>query len=362
MTMPSDIRLQGDAVIVEGELLVGTTSGARPVQVESGEIHAGGPAGGYSFADRAVGSFRNNPANGERWVLYAQGGQARLWSGVDAVNVVRKPGSSEFSLGTNGDVLATGAVRGATLQATGACTSGEVSTATVKATGAISAGSVAAGSAKVAGVVEAGSLVVNGTINAARFGFGAALELQDPRAPTTKLVPIETDLRPATPAAAKQSGGSESPGPRDPGLQQVAIPPRVALFHDFGPGRDRLVVNQSERYAGGVVVDSDLTVVGSITEASSITLKEDVRALDHENALAALDELHAVSFRYCADEPGTQHLGFIAEHVPDLVAQPGRDRLRPMDLIAVLTTVVQVQQRALSRLTDAVAELRGTPS
>ncbi len=46
-------------------------------------MHSGGQGAGYSFADRSVGSFVESPTGGERWVWYASGGTARLWSGTD---------------------------------------------------------------------------------------------------------------------------------------------------------------------------------------------------------------------------------------------------------------------------------------
>jgi hypothetical protein len=66
---------------------------ARPLHVEGLEVHSGGQAGGFSFADRsrAVADQRqalsNPPTRGERWVWYAQDGKARLWSGTDRLTV-----------------------------------------------------------------------------------------------------------------------------------------------------------------------------------------------------------------------------------------------------------------------------------
>ncbi len=56
--------------------------------------------------------------------------------------------------------------------------------------------------------------------------------------------------------------------------------------------------------------------------------------------------LSPVHFAYNAD-PNEQHLGFIAEDVPDLVATNARKALAPMDIVAVLTKTVQEQQRLL---------------
>jgi hypothetical protein len=67
-----------------------------------------------------------------------------------------------------------------------------------------------------------------------------------------------------------------------------------------------------------------------------------------------------VTFAY-RDAPGDPRVGFIAEDVPDLVARPGRTTLSALEIVAVLTKVVQEQQRAMEQQQQehqkAVAEL-----
>jgi hypothetical protein len=83
----------GDARL-RGSLSVGPVSGPaqRSIHVEGQEIHSGGPTGGYSFADRTTGSFVESPDAGQRWIWYATGGEARLWSTTDMLKV-RNPNS-----------------------------------------------------------------------------------------------------------------------------------------------------------------------------------------------------------------------------------------------------------------------------
>jgi hypothetical protein len=50
-------------------------------------------------------------------------------------------------------------------------------------------------------------------------------------------------------------------------------------------------------------------------------------------------------------------VGFVAEDVPDLVARPDRKTLSPMDIVAVLTRVVQEQQQRIEELTAKLAAL-----
>jgi len=71
----------------------------------------------------------------------------------------------------------------------------------------------------------------------------------------------------------------------------------------------------------------------------------------------ALDNLNAVKYTYKADEQKDLHIGFIAEEVPELLATPDRKGVSPMDVIAVLTKVVQEQQRTIAELQSRVKSL-----
>jgi len=62
---------------------IGSQQPGRTLHVEGTEVHSGGVQGGFSFADRHVGQLVDLPQHGERWVWYADGGAARLWSEED---------------------------------------------------------------------------------------------------------------------------------------------------------------------------------------------------------------------------------------------------------------------------------------
>ncbi len=95
----------------------GSTALARTLQTEGSEIHSGGPSGGFSFADRGTGAFVELPPNGERWVWYASGSTARLWSNGDKLTVT--PGGAvgigntgpAAKLDVTGDLKISGAFR-----------------------------------------------------------------------------------------------------------------------------------------------------------------------------------------------------------------------------------------------------------
>jgi hypothetical protein len=99
-----------------------------------------------------------------------------------------------------------------------------------------------------------------------------------------------------------------------------------------------------------------LTAGGIWTNASSREFKEDVCDLTSTEAMAALKDLNPVRFAYKLD-PKERHVGFIAEDVPDLVATPDRKSLSPMDIVGVLTKVVQDQQKTIDALSARIAEL-----
>ncbi|WP_406102684.1 hypothetical protein OG698_09890 [Streptomyces sp. NBC_01003] len=69
-------------------LAIATDDGPNAsLHVDGMGLHSGGGAGGYSFADRGLGDFVEQPTGGERWVWYAFDGAARLWSGEDRLSV-----------------------------------------------------------------------------------------------------------------------------------------------------------------------------------------------------------------------------------------------------------------------------------
>ncbi|MBN4050313.1 tail fiber domain-containing protein [Desulfobulbus sp. AH-315-M07] len=100
--------------------------------------------------------------------------------------------------------------------------------------------------------------------------------------------------------------------------------------------------------AGTAICDGGCT-------SSSRELKDNIRDLSTKEALATMRKLRPTRFTY--KHNGEEEVGFIAEDVPDLVAKPGRKGLDAMDIVAVLTKVVQQQQSELTRLRSLEARL-----
>ncbi len=89
---------------------------------------------------------------------------------------------------------------------------------------------------------------------------------------------------------------------------------------------------------------------------SSREYKENIQDLSAARALDAVRNLNPVTYNYKAI-PEQKHVGFIAEDVPDLVALNGRKALSPLDIIAVLTKVVQEQDKTIAELSKKLNNL-----
>jgi len=88
---------------------------------------------------------------------------------------------------------------------------------------------------------------------------------------------------------------------------------------------------------------------GNWINKSTRTSKENITALSSEDAMAAFHKLEPMTYNYKGDIKES-YVGFIAEDVPDLVAINSRDGLGAMDMVAVLTKVVQEQDKKIAKL------------
>ncbi|HEX8408637.1 MAG TPA: tail fiber domain-containing protein [Thermoanaerobaculia bacterium] len=95
---------------------------------------------------------------------------------------------------------------------------------------------------------------------------------------------------------------------------------------------------------------------GNWVNASSRDVKQEIHQLDRDAAIDAMKALQPVTFAYNGN-PAETHVGFIAEEVPDLVATADRKGLSSMDVVAVLTKVIQEQQRAIEDLQTRLQHL-----
>ena len=131
-----------------------------------------------------------------------------------------------------------------------------------------------------------------------------------------------------------------------------AVSADTLQLNSDGQWRVKINPNNSIRFRNGAIV----TQAGTFVNASSRALKENIHALSAEDARATLAELEPVRFNYkvTADD---EQVGFIAEDVPELVATEERTGVASMDITAVLTRVVQDQQRVMDEQEQRIADL-----
>lgn len=103
-------------------------------------------------------------------------------------------------------------------------------------------------------------------------------------------------------------------------------------------------------------VEGNALIVGNLELGSSREYKNNIQTLEKKEAIEALKALRPVRFNY-KNDPAEESVGFIAEEVPDLVATNSRKTLNPMDVVAVLTKVIQEQQRTIEELSRKVDDL-----
>lgn len=137
-------------------------------------------------------------------------------------------------------------------------------------------------------------------------------------------------------------------------------------------GTNPIIVYNAAKNAGGAIVNRPLVTFrnnnvakvtiaanGNVTatsfvSASSRSLKEDIQTLDSDKASSTLDQLTPVQFIYKDDPTKDPRVGFIAEDVPDLIAEPGRKSVPVMDIVALITKVVKDQQKTIAVQTSNI--------
>ncbi len=141
------------------------------------------------------------------------------------------------------------------------------------------------------------------------------------------------------------------------------VPTRLAFEVGSNFGRaERMVINSlgyvgigtsNPTYPLQMASGARCTTGGVWTNASSREYKENIKELSSSDALLAFNKLNPVTYNYKVDK-ADKHVGFIAEDVPDLVATPDKKALSPMDIVALLTKVVQEQQKTIAELNEKV--------
>ena len=127
----------------------------------------------------------------------------------------------------------------------------------------------------------------------------------------------------------------------------------------LGTGGGELVIQSpTKNFRDARMIIGGVTVFesGHLVTASSRELKTNIKLLDTQAAMDAFHQLQPVSYEYKAQK-GEPVVGFIAEDIPDLVAMPSRKALDSTEIVAVLTKVVQEQDKQLKLQAEKIAKL-----
>jgi hypothetical protein len=120
----------------------------------------------------------------------------------------------------------------------------------------------------------------------------------------------------------------------------------------YETGSNKLYIDNSGTslpLIAGDFTANTVRINGTLTQSSSREYKDNIKDLKAEDAMNTLEGLTPVTFTY-KEGNQEQHVGFIAEDVPDLVATKDRKGLSSMDIVSVLTKVVQEQQKTINDL------------
>lgn len=88
-------------------------------------------------------------------------------------------------------------------------------------------------------------------------------------------------------------------------------------------------------------------VGGQWLNASSRSYKKNIHELSDKDAMETLNGLKSVTYQFKHEDNEEKMVGFIAEDVPELLATKDRKTVDPLQIVAVLTKVVQEQNKVL---------------
>jgi hypothetical protein len=106
-----------------------------------------------------------------------------------------------------------------------------------------------------------------------------------------------------------------------------------------------------ESTGADLYINNNLPVrIRNLIQGSSRNLKENITDFTVRQAMEALEGLRPVSFNWRDDGEKTMRLGFVAEDTPEIVTIPDKTGVVPMHILAILSRVVQEQQRMIDSM------------
>lgn len=102
----------------------------------------------------------------------------------------------------------------------------------------------------------------------------------------------------------------------------------------------------------------NVRINGNLINSSSVELKENISDLSIKDAMKVFKRLNPVQFNFKADNKKELQLGFIAENVPDIASSNDHKGIKPTNIIALITKIVQEQQKQINLLEKEIKSLK----
>ncbi|MFB2894818.1 DUF6519 domain-containing protein [Aerosakkonemataceae cyanobacterium BLCC-F50] len=112
-------------------------------------------------------------------------------------------------------------------------------------------------------------------------------------------------------------------------------------------------LNSYEINSKKVLIETE-AISGGFYQVSSRVLKQNIQDLSSQEVAAIFRSLNPVKFIYKEDEAKTLHAGFIAEDTPELLTANDKQSIKVVDIVAILTKVVQDNRKTLGDLVKLV--------
>jgi len=130
-----------------------------------------------------------------------------------------------------------------------------------------------------------------------------------------------------------------------------------SLNKDKSGGKEFILTGTSASNVELILGNGAKNTAGQWLDASSRAYKENIENLDDQTALDAFHKLQTVTYNYKTNKD-EGIVGFIAEDVPSLVAVKDRNALSALEISALLTKVVQLQDKEIKQMREDIKALK----
>jgi hypothetical protein len=133
---------------------------------------------------------------------------------------------------------------------------------------------------------------------------------------------------------------------------------KFTIGRDMGYGPIGMVeVKGTLNVVGGQILNNGIPID---IFRSSREIKQDIISLSDDEAISMLNDLNPVKYDLKTGKNFRQNLGFIAEEMPDGLRSEDRKTISPLEIIPVLTKMIQLQQQAINSLQEDLRSLKAS--